>query len=120
MYSSTRMLQPSLSGDALISVICTVSPSALNLAESLSTLAFAQGLKRVMLRAQKKELVDPAALIQQYQNEIAELKALLREKEMGGVPNTASKSDVSRCDSNLDPKLTTYPSERRTKQWRNV
>lgn len=90
------MLQPSLSGDALISVICTVSPSALNVAESLSTLAFAQGLKRVMLRAQKKELVDPQALIQQYQSEIAELRALLREKEMGGgVPSTASKSDVS-------------------------
>ncbi|KAK1925901.1 P-loop containing nucleoside triphosphate hydrolase protein [Papiliotrema laurentii] len=81
----TRLLQPSLSGDALISVICTVSPSALNLAESLSTLSFAQGLKRVTLKAQRKEVVDPQALIQQYQNEIAELRALLREKEVGGV-----------------------------------
>ena len=92
------MLQPSLSGDALISVICTVSPSALNLAESLSTLAFAQGLKRIMLKAQKKELVDPQALIQQYQNEIAELRALLKEKESGGaVTNGAgsARADVS-------------------------
>lgn len=76
-------------------MICTVSPSALNVAESLSTLSFAQGLKRVTLKAQKKEMVDPQALIQQYQNEIAELKALLREKE-GGVQNAAtSRSDVS-------------------------
>ncbi|EIW67645.1 hypothetical protein TREMEDRAFT_33548, partial [Tremella mesenterica DSM 1558] len=77
----TRLLQPSLSGDALISVICTISPSSLNVAESMSTLAFAQGLKRVVLRAEKKELADPQALIQQYQNEIAELRALLRERE---------------------------------------
>ena len=63
----------------------TLSPSALNLAESLSTLSFAQGLKRVTLKAQRKEMIDPQALIQQYQNEIAELKALLREKEVGDV-----------------------------------
>ena len=93
---STRLLQPSLSGDALISVICTVSPSALNVAESLSTLSFAQGLKRVTLKAQKKEMIDPQALIQQYQNEIAELKALLREKEDTGFENpTSSRGDVS-------------------------
>ncbi|KAK6907889.1 hypothetical protein I203_101890 [Kwoniella mangroviensis CBS 8507] len=84
----TRLLQNSLSGDALISVICTVSPSSLNLAESISTLAFAQGLKRVVLKAQKKEVVDPHALIQQYQNEIAELRAQLREKEMHGGNKT--------------------------------
>ncbi|OCF39719.1 centromeric protein E [Kwoniella heveanensis CBS 569] len=90
----TRLLQNSLSGDALISVICTVSPSSLNLAESISTLAFAQGLKRVVLKAQKKEVVDPQALIQQYQNEIAELRAQLREKEAtGGSKAGSSKND---------------------------
>jgi len=99
---STRLLQPSLSGDALISVICTVSPSALNVAESLSTLSFAQGLKRVTLKAQKKEMIDPQALIQQYQNEIAELKALLREKEDTGLENpTSSRGDVSRLKTFL-------------------
>lgn len=43
-----------------------------------------------MLRAQRKELVDPQALIQQYQNEIADLRALLREKGIDG--NMASSS----------------------------
>ncbi|ORX37049.1 P-loop containing nucleoside triphosphate hydrolase protein [Kockovaella imperatae] len=95
----TRLLQPSLSGDALISVICTVSPSAVNLAESLSTLAFAQGLKRVMLRAEKKEVVDPQALIQQYQNEIAELRALLREKETNVGPPNGSRSDRTKNEA---------------------
>jgi centromeric protein E len=101
---STRLLQPSLSGDALISVICTVSPSALNLSESLSTLSFAHGLKRVVLRAQKKEVIDPQALIQQYQNEIAELKALLREKEVvGGGSNTgAGEGRTSKTEREKD------------------
>ena len=101
MKYSTRLLQPSLSGDALISVICTVSPSVLNVAESLSTLSFAQGLKRVVLRAQKKEVVDPQALIQQYQNEIAELRALLLEKEDGGFVKT-SKGEVSELPCDLE------------------
>nr|XP_031858541.1 uncharacterized protein CI109_006064 [Kwoniella shandongensis]KAA5525613.1 hypothetical protein CI109_006064 [Kwoniella shandongensis] len=95
----TRLLQNSLSGDALISVICTVSPSALNLAESISTLAFAQGLKRVVLKAQKKEVVDPHALIQQYQTEIAELRAQLREKENGGDAVTSSKGEREKNDA---------------------
>ncbi len=77
---STRLLQPSLSGDAKISVICTINPSANSIAESQSTLAFASGIKKVILRAKQTEVVDPAALIQQYQNEIAELKAKLAEK----------------------------------------
>ncbi|WRT66744.1 uncharacterized protein IL334_003707 [Kwoniella shivajii] len=89
----TRLLQNSLSGDALISVICTISPSNLNLAESISTLAFAQGLKRVVLKAQKKEVVDPHALIQQYQSEIAELRAQLREKEVSGGNKTDSQNN---------------------------
>ncbi|CAK9784791.1 kinesin-domain-containing protein [Cutaneotrichosporon oleaginosum] len=88
----TRLLQPSLSGDALISVICTISPAVINMAESNSTLNFAQGLKRVMLSAQRKEVVDPEALIQQYQNEIADLKSQLREREFDN-PSMSSKSD---------------------------
>ncbi|WVQ96601.1 hypothetical protein IAU59_003706 [Kwoniella sp. CBS 9459] len=96
----TRLLQNSLSGDALISVICTVSPSSLNLAESISTLAFAQGLKRVVLKARKKEVVDPHALIQQYQTEIAELRAQLREKEATGSSRTgSSKSDKEKNEA---------------------
>lgn len=62
------------------------------MAESNSTLNFAQGLKRVMLSAQRKEVVDPEALIQQYQNEIADLKAQLREKDFE-TPSMSNKSD---------------------------
>jgi centromeric protein E len=95
-------LQPSLSGDALISVICTISPSYLNQAESLSTLSFASGLKKVLLRAQRKEQFDPQALIQQYQNEIAELRAQLREKGTEGATSNGARGDNDEAAKRLE------------------
>lgn len=45
----TRMLQPSLSGNARISVICTINPDPSATAESMSTLQFAQRIKKVQV-----------------------------------------------------------------------
>jgi centromeric protein E len=75
------MLQPSLSGDARISVICTLNPDASAVAESTSTLLFAQRIKKVQLNAKKKEVVDTDALLERYRQEIEELKNRLTEKE---------------------------------------
>ncbi|CDO76078.1 hypothetical protein BN946_scf184649.g4 [Trametes cinnabarina] len=77
----TRMLQPSLSGNARISVICTINPETSAIAESTSTLLFAQRIKKVQLHAQKKEVVDTDALLERYRKEIEELKKRLSEKE---------------------------------------
>ena len=46
----TRMLQPSLSGDARISVVCTINPEVSAVVESTSTLQFAQRIKKVQVR----------------------------------------------------------------------
>jgi len=75
------MLQPSLSGDARISVICTLNPDVNAVAESTSTLLFAQRIKKVQLNAKKKEVVDTDALLERYRQEIEELKKRLVEKE---------------------------------------
>jgi centromeric protein E len=77
----TRMLQPSLSGNARISVICTINPDPSAVTESTSTLLFAQRIKKVQLNAQKKEVVDTDALIERYRKEIEDLKARLAERE---------------------------------------
>ena len=77
----TRMLQPSLSGDARISVICTLNPDVGAVSESTSTLLFAQRIKKVQLNAKKKEIVDTDALLERYRQEIDELKTRLSEKE---------------------------------------
>ncbi|KAI6139301.1 P-loop containing nucleoside triphosphate hydrolase protein [Pisolithus tinctorius] len=68
----TRLLQPSLSGDARISVVCTVNPDANAVTETTSTLGFAARIKRV---------VDTEALIERYRKEIEELKQKLVERE---------------------------------------
>ncbi|TFY78613.1 hypothetical protein EWM64_g5400 [Hericium alpestre] len=73
--------EPSLSGDARISVIATINPDANAVAESLSTLHFAQRIKKVQLNAKKKEVVDTDALLERYRQEIEELKKRLAEKE---------------------------------------
>jgi len=93
------MLQPSLSGNARISVICTINPDAGAVSESMSTLLFAKRIKSVQvcrnklnyghsninyfrqLNAKKKEVVDTDALIERYRKEIEELKARLAERE---------------------------------------
>ena len=75
------MLQPSLSGNARISVICTVNPDTNAVTESMSTLLFAQRVKRVRLDAKKKEVVDTDALLQRYRKEIEDLRAKLADRE---------------------------------------
>ena len=75
------MLQPSLSGNARISVICTINPDAGAVAESTSTLGFAKRVKGVKLNAQKKEILDTDALIEKYRKEIEDLRKRLADKE---------------------------------------
>jgi centromeric protein E len=79
------MLQPSLAGNARISVICTLNPDVSAVAESTSTLLFAQRIKRVQLRAERREVVDTDALIERYRKEIEDLKRRLAERGEGSV-----------------------------------
>lgn len=61
-----------------------------------------------MLSAKRKDVHDPEALIQQYQNEIAELRALLRQKD-SQPPSLSSKSDRAR-DAEMESRLTELKS----------
>ncbi|KAJ7459870.1 kinesin-like protein [Mycena latifolia] len=86
----TRMLQPSLSGNARISVVCTINPDASAVSESMSTLQFARRIKGVHLNAQKKEIVDTDALIERYRKEIEDLKRRLEEREQEATRDAPS------------------------------
>ncbi|KZT59625.1 kinesin-domain-containing protein [Calocera cornea HHB12733] len=77
----THLLQPCLSGDARISVICTVNAAPSAITETQSTLGFASRIKKVQLNAEKKELIDTEALIERYKAEIRALKQQLEERE---------------------------------------
>jgi len=70
----TRILQPSLSGNARMAVICCATPSELYLEETRSTLQFASRAKLVKTRAQVNEVIDDRSLIKKLQRELKEAR----------------------------------------------
>lgn len=58
-------------------MICTISPSYLNVEESNNTLKFAARVKKIVTKAQTNQVMDDKALLEKYRREISELKAQL-------------------------------------------
>ena len=76
----TRLLSQALGGNSLTTIICTVSPAALNYYQTLSTLRFAMRAKSVKLKLVSNEYVDDKEKIEYYKNEIRRLKEELKNK----------------------------------------
>eukprot|EP00064_Thunnus_orientalis_P010074 superscaffoldBa00001333_g10100 len=77
----TRLLQDSLGGNAKTVMIATVGPSHKNHDESLATLRYANRAKNIKNKPRINE--DPKdALLREFQEEIARLKAQLEERGM--------------------------------------
>ena len=75
----TRLLQPSLGGNAQVCIICNISPALSNLEESHNTLKFAMRAKKIKQNARITEVTDEKTLLRSYREEIEELKRQLRE-----------------------------------------
>lgn len=75
----TRILQAALSGNARISVICTINPTFASKDESLNTLRFAQRAKLVKTAAKMTRILDNSEL-QNCLIKIAELQTKVQEK----------------------------------------
>ena len=75
----TRLLQPSLSGNAQMVLICCIAPLAKHIEESHNTFKFATRAKKVPQKATIQESVDEKTLLQTYREEIEALKQQLRE-----------------------------------------
>jgi hypothetical protein len=82
----TRLLQPSLGGNAQISIICTVSPLAAHVEETHNTLKFASRAKRIKQDATRDERQDDATLLRQYRAEIEGLKEQLQAMREAAPP----------------------------------
>jgi chromosome segregation ATPase len=82
----TRILQPSLSGNARMAVVCCATPSELYLEETRSTLLFASRAKLVKTNAQINEVLDDRSIIRRLQQELA----LARRHQSGGSHITAN------------------------------
>ncbi|GAC99051.1 hypothetical protein PHSY_006648 [Pseudozyma hubeiensis SY62] len=91
----TRILQTSLSGNARIAVICTLSPDMEHANETLSTLKFGKRCKLVVTTAKKGMERDDKALLQKYRKELDALRAKL---EANGTSPTlgAGSMEVSK------------------------
>eukprot|EP00005_Dracoamoeba_jomungandri_P004321 CAMPEP_0174259218 /NCGR_PEP_ID=MMETSP0439-20130205/8071_1 /TAXON_ID=0 /ORGANISM="Stereomyxa ramosa, Strain Chinc5" /LENGTH=614 /DNA_ID=CAMNT_0015343021 /DNA_START=392 /DNA_END=2236 /DNA_ORIENTATION=+ len=75
----TRLLQPSLGGNARIAIVCTVSPTASCFEETHNTLKFASRAKRITNKAKLNEVLDDKALIKKYRDKINQLRKKLQE-----------------------------------------
>ncbi|EGF99476.1 uncharacterized protein MELLADRAFT_50691, partial [Melampsora larici-populina 98AG31] len=73
----TRLLQTSLSGNAKVAFLCTISPDPDCEVETLSTLRFAAGAKKVVTKAELGQVVDRATLLQALESKVLELQAAL-------------------------------------------
>lgn len=73
----TRILQPSLGGNAKTAIICNITPAAIHADESHSTLRFACRAKRVVNNAMVNEVLSDAAVLKRQAKEIEELRRVL-------------------------------------------
>ena len=73
----TRILQPSLGGNAKTAIICAMTPAACHVEESHSTLRFASRAKSVMNNAVVNEVLSDAAVLKRQAREIEDLRKKL-------------------------------------------
>ncbi|XP_058109381.1 kinesin-like protein KIN-7F [Magnolia sinica] len=74
----TRILQPSLGGNARTAIICTLSPARSHIEQSRNTLLFATCAKEVVTSARVNVVMSDKALVKHLQKELARLESALR------------------------------------------
>ncbi|KAL6911716.1 hypothetical protein ACP4OV_000521 [Aristida adscensionis] len=75
----TRILQPSLGGNARTAIICTLSPATSHIEQSRNTLLFGSCAKEVVTSAQVNVVMSDKALVKHLQKELARLESELRQ-----------------------------------------
>ena len=102
----TRLLQPSLGGNAQVCIICNISPALSNLEESHNTLKFAMRAKKIQQHARITEVADEKTLLRSYREEIGELKRQLEEAKqqqtIAQTPQIMPRLESRESDSDDD------------------
>ncbi|GAA5893152.1 hypothetical protein JCM8208_004359 [Rhodotorula glutinis] len=103
----TRLLQPALSGNSRVAVVCTVSPDPEQAQETLSTLKFARRAKMVVTKAERGILVNKDTLLAQYSSQIASLRSQIASLESvsSGASSSSSSSSSNAPDAALLSRL---------------
>ncbi|XP_038606447.1 kinesin-like protein KIF3B [Tachyglossus aculeatus] len=88
----TRLLQDSLGGNARTVMVANVGPASYNVEETLTTLRYASRAKNIKNKPRVNE--DPKdALLREFQEEIARLKAQLQRRSGGKRDRRARRGD---------------------------
>jgi centromeric protein E len=74
----TRILQPSLGGNARTAIICTLSPATSHIEQSRNTLLFGSCAKQIVTNAQVNVVVSDKTLVKHLEKEVARLESELR------------------------------------------
>lgn len=99
----TRLLQPSLSGNAQMVLLCCISPQVSHLEESHNTFKFATRAKKVEQKAVVNVAEDEQTLLQTYKSEIEDLRKQLAEaKEQQRLLQQQSKEMGEAATDNID------------------
>ncbi|CAH0486406.1 unnamed protein product [Peronospora farinosa] len=91
----TRILQPSLGGQAQIAIVCTASPSVECLTETHNTLKFASRARRVRNRVVINESLGESALLRKYRARIRELEEQLHHLQIRRRPRESTQMSSS-------------------------
>eukprot|EP00956_Cyclotella_meneghiniana_P014035 scaffold20782_cov55-Cyclotella_meneghiniana.AAC.4 len=91
----TRLLQPSLGGNARVCIVCNVSPALAHVEESHNTLKFGSRAKTIQQHASITEVADEKTLLRSYREEIEELKRQLKEAKKTAVNANTHTPHVS-------------------------
>jgi centromeric protein E len=103
----TRILQPSLSGNAQVGVICCVTPGSSHVMETINTLDFAARAKTIESTLKVNEVIDEHALLKRYRQEIEELKLELakvkdvKDMDLLGLSSNASSPSVEGAEEEM-------------------
>ena len=101
----TRLLQPTLSGDARLAMICCAAPAGVYVEETRSTLQFARGAARVKLAPKIHEILDDASQLRRVKRELAALQKKLKENEASGGGKTEELSRLLDANNQLSAAL---------------
>ncbi|ETW06755.1 hypothetical protein H310_02917 [Aphanomyces invadans] len=94
----TRVLQESLGGNSLCSMLATLSPANINFVETLGTLKYASRAKSIKVNAKKNE---EASQISQLSEEIAALKKKLSEQAESGLDPREKNEIVAKYEKQI-------------------
>ncbi|KAG7695892.1 hypothetical protein KL933_002522 [Ogataea haglerorum] len=81
----TRLLQPSLSGESIVSILCTIHLSSSTLSETINTLRFAARAKNILMNVRRNEQQDTdkdryEQLVRENERQKQEIEDLKREQ----------------------------------------